>query len=582
MKISKKSNGATHLKAFRQIIWPRRRILMFGVLLITIGRLASMVLPWKSKYLLDEVIPRKDYAQLGNVLFIVIVSISIQAVTSFFVTRLLGIEAEYLIKDLRIKVQKKILSLPVRFFDNSKSGALVSRIMNDVEGIRNLIGEGLVQLIGGSITAIVCLFLLLNVNIFLTIIVLIPMTVFAFVVIKAFQYLHPIFVRKSELNSNITGRLSEMLVGIRVIKAYNAESAENKIFELGISKLLSNSKKGLTADAIIMSASTLLLGLASILVLGLGSYYVMQGKISAGDFLLFAFLLALMILPIIQIGNIGSQLTMAMAGIDRTEELLNLDPEEDEKVRTIKLGSITGDIIFENVSFSYNPGIEVLHNISFSALSGTVTALVGSSGSGKSTIASLAASFLSPDSGKVTVDGYDISNIKLDSYRKELGIVLQDEFLFDGTIRENILFANPNATSEQLQNAVIVSNVIEFSQRFEKGLDTMIGERGIKLSGGQRQRIALARVILADSQIMILDEATSSLDTESEMLIQDSLSKLLVGRTTIIIAHRLSTIERADQILVIESGEIVERGTHKELLSRSGRYCELYKFQVRI
>jgi len=582
MKEKEAKMSSTLSLAFRRIIWPRRKIVFAGLILIAIGRLAGIVLPWKTRVLLDDVIPRKDYHAMYTILLVVLLSIVVQAAASFFVARLLSIQAEFLIRELRIQVQRKVISLPIRFFDNAKSGALVSRIMTDVEGIRNLVGEGLVQMVGGLFTALICLVFLIKINALMTAIVLIPVAVFGVAALKSFQYMHPVFVRQREINAEVTGRLSETLAGVRVIKGFNAEARENKVFEAGVDHLHQNVKKSLMAEAIIMSSSTFLLGIASAGVIGIGSYNVMRGTMTVGDFLSFAILLAFMIVPIIQVSNIGSQLTQAFAGLDRTEELMNMEPEENLGDRTVQLDKIKGDIVFKDVSFAYEAGKEVLHTVSFKAQSGKVTALVGGSGSGKSTIAGLAASFLNPRSGTVTIDGQDISRVNLSSYRKNLGVVLQDEFLFEGTIRENIFLSKPEATEEELQRAVKVANVNEFTDRFEKGLDTRIGERGVKLSGGQRQRIAIARVILADSRIVILDEATSSLDTESEALIQDSLAALVEGRTTIVIAHRLSTIKRADQILVVESGSILETGTHEELLKKEGRYFQLYNYQARI
>jgi ABC-type multidrug transport system fused ATPase/permease subunit len=497
-------------------------------------------------------------------------------------TRILSVQAQYLISELRAKVQKKVLSLPISFFDNTKSGALVSRIMSDVEGVRNLIGTGLVQLVGGTITAVISLVLLINISPSMTLFILIPVVVFGLVALKAFKYIRPIFRNRGVINADVKGRLTETLAGVRVIKAFNAEAQENEVFEKGVDLLFQNVKKSLTATAIMTSSATFLLGIASTGIMGIGGYKIITGELTVGDFLSFTFLLGLMIAPIVQMSNIGSQLTEALAGLDRTEELMNMEAEEDDIERTIQLKNIKGDIKFDKVSFSYDEGKEVLNDISFDVPKGTVTALVGSSGSGKSTIAGLSATFLNPISGKVTIDNQDMSKVQLSSYRKHLGVVLQDEFLFEGTIRENILFPRPNATEEELQKAVKAAYVNEFTDRFDDGLDTLIGERGVKLSGGQRQRLAIARAILANPTIIILDEATSSLDTESEALIQKSLSELIKDRTTIVIAHRLSTIKQADQILVIEAGSIVERGTHDQLIEKEGRYFELYTYQAKI
>ncbi|REE25690.1 ABC-type multidrug transport system fused ATPase/permease subunit [Winogradskyella pacifica] len=572
----------TMKSAFKTIIWPRRKLVLLGLVLIIIRSLAGFVLPLESKLLLDEVVPNKDYNQLYILISIVITAILVQAITSFLLTKVLSVQAQYLISELRAQVQRKVLSLPISFFDNTKSGALVSRIMTDVEGVRNLIGTGLVQLVGGSFTAILTLVILLRMNVWMTLFTFIPLSIFGIIALKAFKYIRPIFRARGKINAEVTGRLNETLAGVRVIKAFNAEEQENIVFEKGVENIFQNVKKSLTATAIMTSSSTFLIGLATTGIMGIGGHYMIQGEITPGDFLQFTFLLAFMVAPIVQMSNIGSQLTEALAGLDRTEELMNLATEDEQEERTIALETLKGDIKFDNVTFAYEEGKPVLHNINFEAPSGSVIALVGSSGSGKSTIAGLSATFLNPDSGIITIDGQDLSKVKLSSFRQNLGVVLQDEFLFEGTIRENIMFPRPNATEAQLQNAVKAAYVNEFTDRFDDGLETLIGERGVKLSGGQRQRIAIARAILADPKIIILDEATSNLDTESEGLIQKSLSELTNNRTTIVIAHRLSTIKKADQILVIENGRIAERGTHDELLKAEGRYYDLYTFQAKI
>ncbi len=568
--------------AFKTIIWPRRKLVFIGLILIVISRLSSLVLPWKSKALLDEIVPNKDYPALYDLLWLVGFALLVQAITSFLLTRILSVQAQYVISELRAQVQKKVLSLPISFFDNTKSGALVSRIMTDVEGVRNLIGTGLVQLVGGTITAVVSLVLLININPWMTLFVFLPVGIFGYVALRAFKYIRPIFRNRGKINAEVQGRLTETLAGVRVIKGFNAEVQENKIFEEGVDRLFQNVKKSLTATAAMTSSSTFLLGLASLGIMGIGGYYMIEGLMTIGEFLFFTLLLGFMIAPIVQMSNIGSQLTEALAGLDRTEELMNMTPEEELEDRTITLEKVSGHLRFQNVHFAYEEGNEVLTDINFDVRPGAIIALVGSSGSGKSTIAGLSASFLNPKSGTVFIDGNDLSKVKLSSYRQHLGVVLQDEFLFEGTIRENILFPRPDASEERLLNAVQAGYVNEFTDRFEDGLDTLIGERGVKLSGGQRQRISIARAILADPRIIILDEATSNLDTESESLIQKSLTGLVKDRTTIVIAHRLSTIKKADQILVIESGGIAERGTHDELIAKEGRYYELYTYQSKI
>ncbi|MGB3775741.1 MAG: ABC transporter ATP-binding protein [Leeuwenhoekiella sp.] len=572
----------TITSAFKAIIWPRRKLVFLGLVLIVISKAASFVAPLSLKYLMDDIIPNKNVEFLKILVAAVGFAILVQAVTSFLLTKILSVQAQYMISELRAQVQKKVLSLPIRFFDNTKSGALVSRIMTDVEGVRNLIGTGLVQLVGGTITAVVSLILLLRISWSMTLFTLVPLAIFALIALKAFKIIRPIFRNRGVINAEVTGRLTETLGGVRVIKGFNAEDQENKIFEEGVERLFQNVKKSLTATALMTSSSTFLLGLATTGIMGIGGYKIMMGELTIGDFLTFTFLLGLMIAPIVQMSNIGSQLTEALAGLDRTEELMNMTPESDDENRTEYLKDLKGHIVFNDVSFAYEENKQVLHGINFEAKPGKVVALVGSSGSGKSTIAGLAATFLNPQSGKILVDGQDIANVNLNSFRKNLGVVLQDEFLFEGTIRQNILFPRPNATEDELLAAVDAAYVNEFTDRFEQGLDTLIGERGVKLSGGQRQRIAIARAVLADPKILILDEATSNLDTESEALIQKSLATLTRGRTTFVIAHRLSTIRKADQILVIENGRIAERGTHDELIAANGRYYNLFTYQARI
>jgi len=580
--MSKTKRKITIGKVFKTIIWPRRRLLLLGLFLIIINRLAGLVLPGAIKYLIDDVIVNKDMALLRLLLMAVSGALIIQSTTSFVLTKLLSVEAQHLIAKLRSKVQQQIIGLPIRFFDNSKSGELVSRIMTDVEGVRNLVGTGLVQLFGGVLTSILALFLLIQISPQMTLYVMVPLVVFGLISLKAFSIIRPIFRKRSEINAEVTGRLTESLNGIRVIKGFNAEKQEIGTFEMGVERLFENVKKSLTTTSLVTSASTLLLGLASVGIMGIGGYMIMQGNLTVGDFFSFTLYLGFLIAPIIQMSNIGSQITEAFAGLDRTEELMNMEQEHSLSERTNVLGEIKGDLSFNSISFGYDKGNEVLHNISFKAPPGSITALVGSSGSGKTTIAGLTASFLEPDSGIVTIDNHDLSKVTLDSYRRNLGVVFQDDFLFEGTIRENILFPKPDATEEELWNAVKAAHVKEFVDRFENGLDTLIGERGIKLSGGQRQRVAIARAILSDPRILILDEATSNLDTESEAFIQESLNRLMEGRTTIVIAHRLSTIRKATQILVIEKGQIVESGTHEVLVERKGRYHDLYTFQARI
>ena len=564
-------------KAFKTIIWPRKKLLIVGLFLIIISRVSGLVTPIIMKPFVNNALG-KDMNLTFQIVGIVIFSVFINSLTSYLLTRFIGVEAQYLIAELRTKVQKKILTLPINYFDNNKSGALVSRVMTDVEGVRNLVGTGFVQLIGGVFASVAAFTYLITISFKLTIFVLLPMAIFAIIAMKAFGYIRPIFRERGKKSAEVSGRLTESLNGIRVIKGFCAENQELAIFSNGVNEIFQLVKKSMTAQALMASAGVLMIGLASAGVMGIGSYLGLDN----GEFISYTAMIAFMVAPIIQIGNIGSQFTEAFAGLDRTEEIMSMSPEEDEYVRTIELDAIKGDISFNNVSFSYEQGNEVIHNINFQAKKGSMTALVGTSGSGKSTIAGMAASFLNPQSGKITIDGIDLSKVKLSSYRKKLGVVLQDDFLFEGTIKQNILFSNPKASKEKLMEAIKSANVHEFSDRFDDGIDTLIGERGVKLSGGQRQRISIARAIIANPRILILDEATSNLDNESESLIQESLKKLMNGRTTFVIAHRLSTIRQANQILVIEDGHIAEEGTHDKLLQKKGRYYKLHKYQARI
>lgn len=577
-----KKTGASLKKAFTSIIWPRRKYLLVGLILIIISRFASLVLPGSSKILIDDVVPNGDLEKLKWLIIAVVGAIVIQAITSFALTQILSVEAQNLISKLRSQVQSHIVRLPIRYFDSAKTGELVSRIMTDVEGVRNLVGTGLAQMIGGVLTSIVCLILLITISPLMTLYVLAPVAIFGVISLRAFGKIRPIFRERGKINAEVTGRLTETLGGIRVIKGFNAELQEIRIFAEGVDRLFKNVKSSLTATSLITSSATLLLGLASAGIMAIGGYMIMNEQLTFGDFLAFTLYLGFMIAPIVQMSNIGSQLTEAFAGLDRTEEIMTTPIESDDKQRTHELEDIIGNIKFDNVSFAYENDKDVIKHISFNADAGSVTALVGTSGSGKSTIANLVASFLNPDDGRITVDNIDLQTITLDSYRSKLGVVLQDDFLFEGTIRENILFPRPNASDVELQEAVEKAYVHQFTDKFENGLDTQIGERGVKLSGGQQQRIAIARAILANPKILILDEATSNLDTESETFIQSSLKELMKGKTTFVIAHRLSTIRQADQILVIEEGEIVERGKHEELIKNEGRYHQLHTYQARI
>jgi subfamily B ATP-binding cassette protein MsbA len=495
---------------------------------------------------------------------------------------LLSVEAQHLIANLRSQVQSHVLQLPVSVFDNTKSGELVSRIMDDVEGVRNLVGTGLVQLVGGSITALIAFAFLVRINPLMTGLALVPLAAFGFVSTRAFQTLRPAFRERGKIRAEVTGRLTEALGGIRIIKGFHAVEKESEIFHAGVMRIFDNVKTTLTTSSLVTSLGTFFLGMASVMILGYGSLLISRGQLTPGELVSFILFLGFMIAPVLQMANIGTQMTEAFAGLDRTSELLSWPEEDDDPERTVQMPQIVGEMLFDDVYFAYEEDKPVLKGVSFEASPGTVVALVGSSGSGKSTMAGLAATFLTPKQGRVVVDGVDLRRVKLASYREQLGLVFQDDFLFDGTIRENLRFARPSATDEEIQVAAEKAYVTEFSDRFPDGLETIIGERGVKLSGGQRQRVTIARALLANPRILLLDEATSSLDTESEALIQKSLHDLLHGRTTIVIAHRLSTIQRADLILVIEGGKIVERGRHEELMALEGRYHQLYTVQARI
>lgn len=569
-------------KVFKTIIWPRKKLVLIGLLLIFISRISGLILPGASKFLIDDVIQKQNFELLKILLLVVSIAIVIQSISSFLLTKIISVEAQRFISELRVEVQKKILSLPISFFDNNKTGALVSRVMNDVEGVRNIVGTGLIQLVGGIITSVASLVLLINISWSLTLYVLVPVLIFGVVSFFAFKKIRPIFKNRRKIESEVTGRLTETLGGIRIIKGFNAEKFETTIFEQGVTAIFNNVKSTLTTSALIYSLATLLLGFASVAIMGIGGYKIMHEELTLGDFLSFTLYLGFLIAPIVQMSNISTQLTEAFSGLDRTEELMNMKSEDEDENRTNELNHFNGDIEFKNVSFAYEDDKNVIKDISFSAKAGSITALVGSSGSGKSTIAGLVASFLNPTTGKIYVDGNDISKLSLSSFRKNIGLVLQDDFLFEGTIKENILFSKPDASETDIQNAIKMAYVNEFTDRFELGINTIIGERGVKLSGGQRQRVAIARAILADPKLLILDEATSSLDSESEMMVQKSLSELMKGRTTFVIAHRLSTIKMAHQILVIENGEIAEKGTHDELIKSEGRYFNLFTYQSRI
>jgi len=565
----------------KALIAPRKGLLAGGMALMAVNRVAGLVLPYTSKTLLDKVLsPTNPHPELlGKIIALVFSAMIVQAITSFSLTQLLSKAGQRLIAEMRRQVQKHVGLLSVAYYDENRTGTLVARIMSDVEGVRNLVGTGLVEFVGGLLTAVLAFVFLMHRSALVTLTVFSVVGLFVFVLQYAFKKIRPIFRERAKINSEVTGRLTESLGGVRVIKGYHAEEREASVFGVGVERLLSNVMKSLTMTSILGSASTTVLGLVSALVMWLGGHAVLNHSWTVGDYFSYNMFLAIMVMPIFQIVNIGTQLTEAFAGLDRTREIMSELEENQDPKRKLMMPSIEGNVRFENVEFAYEPDKPVLHGISFEAEQGTVTALVGSSGSGKSTVISLVCAFHTPTKGQVLVDGIDLACVNLNTYRSQLGVVLQDSFLFDGSIRENILFSRPDATEEQFLFACRTARVDEFAERFPEGYDTIVGERGVKLSGGQRQRLSIARALLAQPRILILDEATSSLDSESEAMIQAGLNQLMVGRTTFVIAHRLSTIRRADQILVVEQGRIVERGNHAELFALGGRYYDLYTRQ---
>lgn len=575
----KKVSLSTAWRDARDLILTHRYRLALGMFLMVLNRLVGLVLPASSKYLIDEVVIKHRGDLLAPLALVAGAATLFQALTSFALSQILGVAAQRAITNMRKSVQAHVARLPVRYFDSTQTGVLISRIMSDAEGIRNLVGSGVVQLLGGVITAAIALCVLFYLNWRLTSITVLALTVFGACMALAFTKLRPLFRARGQINAELTGRLGESLGGIRIVKAYAAEKRESLVFARGAHKLFRNVARSVTAVSAVSAFSTIIVGAIGVILILVGGRAILTGQMTLGDFFMYIFFTAMVAAPMVEIASVGTQITEAFAGLDRIQEIRRMATEDEGEAERIPLKDIAGEIAFEDVSFEYNDKVPVLNHVSFRAPVGSTTALVGSSGSGKSTLISLVMAFNRPLSGRVMVDGRDLETIRLKDYRTQLGVVLQDNFLFDGTIAENIGFSQPYATREQIVAASRVAHCEEFINGFAEGYDTIVGERGVKLSGGQRQRVAIARAILAEPKILILDEATSSLDSESEALIQDGLQSLRRGRTTFVIAHRLSTIRSADQILVLEAGEIVERGTHEELLAVAGRYKQLYDRQ---
>lgn len=563
----------------RDLVYQYRYRLALGGVLMIISRLAGLVLPASSKYLVDEIIIKERFEMLKWIALAIGLSTLVQGITSFTLSQVLGVAAQRAITEMRKRIQAKIERLPISYFDSTQSGQLISRIMNDADGIRNLVGTGLVQLVGSVMTALISVCVLLYLNWRLTLITLVVLAIFGGILAYAFKKLRPIFRERNQITAEVTGRLTESLGGIRIVKAYTAERREELSFARGAHRLFRNIAKSLTGVSAITAFSSLVIGAISVVMIVVGGNSVMAGSMTLGDLFMYIFFTSLMAFPIIELTSIGTQITDAFAGLDRIREVMDKVTEDEEDESKKPLPTIAGTITFDDVFFEYDEGTPVLQGISFDAPAGTTTALVGSSGSGKSTILSLVLNFIQPTRGTVSVDGNDLQTVKLRDYRSQLGVVLQDNFLFDGSILENIRFSNPQASFDEIKEVCRIAYCDEFIEKFEKKYDTIVGERGVKLSGGQRQRIAIARALLADPKILILDEATSSLDSESEALIQEGLNNLRKGRTTFVIAHRLSTIRSANNILVVEEGKIHECGTHEELLVLNGRYRQLYDKQ---
>jgi len=578
----KKIDSQAAWREFRELLWVHRRRLSIGLTLMMISRLSGIVLPALSKYVIDDVIGQGRHELLVPIAMAAGAATIVQAITSFGLSQILGVAAQRAITDMRKRVQAKVMRLPVRYFDSTQTGVLLSRIMSDAEGIRNLVGTGLVQLVGGLLTAAISLGVLLYLNWRLTVVTAVVLGLFGGGMAYAFNKLRPLFRERGKIQAEVSGRLTEALGGIRIVKSYTAEKREEIVFTKGAHRLFRNIAQSMTGVSATTSGSTVIIGVVGVVMIWMGGRDILAGRMTLGDFVMYIFFIGLLAAPLISIASIGTQITEAFAGLDRIREILNMQTEDEADEGKASLGAIRGDIRFDDVWFEYNPDVPVLKKVTFHAAPGTTTALVGSSGSGKSTLISLVMAFNRPLKGTVFVDGKNLNDIPLRDYREQLASVLQENFLFDGTIADNIGYARPGSTLDEIKHAARVAHCEEFILKFPEGYDTIVGERGIKLSGGQRQRVSIARAILASPKVLILDEATSSLDSESEEMIQDGLRQLRTGRTTFVIAHRLSTIRSADQILVTEGGEIVERGTHEELLARDGRYRQLYDKQYKL
>ena len=565
----------------RRVMWRHRRKLGFGLGLMVINRLSGFVLPASSKQLIDEVIEKGNFELLASLALAVGLATVVQAITSFSLSQVISVAAQGAIIDMRRAVHDHVVRLPIRFFDDTKSGELISRIMSDAEGIRNLVGTGIVMLVGGVFTAVLALCVLIYLNWQITVLTLVILAAFGGVMALAFRKLRPIFRERQKINADVTGRLGETLGGIRLVKAYGAEARVQGHFRSGVERLFKNITRSITGVSATSAFGTFIIGAIGVLMLLMGGNAIAEGRMTTGDLVMYIFFVGVLAAPIVQMANIGTQITDAFAGLDRIRELMEMSTEDEQDEHRAPVENVKGDMVFEDVHFHYEEGVPVLRGVSLTAPAGTTTALVGSSGSGKSTLVSLVMAFNRPEAGRILLDGQDLTSLRLKDYRSNLGVVLQENFLFDGTVAENIRFACPGASQEDVERVSAIANADVFIQGFPDGYESVVGERGIKLSGGQRQRIAIARAILADPKILILDEATSSLDSHREALIQEGFRNLRQGRTTFVIAHRLSTIRSADQILVLEEGEIIERGGHDFLMALNGRYRMLHDQQYR-